>query len=503
MRIPLLGGAYVARSRIANAQRCVNYFPEKNREDSPVPFTYYQRPGLRALTQGPQNPVRMLYEASNGTGFCCIGNIIYRLFPDFTLSPLGGITTNTSTPVRAIDNGQTVMFVDGSPFGFQCDLSTFAYSVITDGTGTFTGATNVAYIDTYMIWNFPDSVEFGSTLSNSITFDPLYFAGKVGYPDHLIGLTVNRHEILLFGSYKTEIWYNAGNATFPFAQLPGAYIEHGCIAPYTIQSTDIQTFWLGQDLAGNGIVLGLKGYDVKRISNHALEYAIQKMPNISDAFAYVYQQFGHYFYVITFPSGDQTWAYDLSMESNPEMAWHQRAWTDPNGNLRRERLNCVASIYGKIIGGDWQNGLLYEVDPTYYLDDAAGAGGVKSPISYIKGFPHFLQATLSGMMPGQTVGSELKRMRYKKFLLDLETGEHPLDSNGEIQKITLRVSTDRGQSFFDAPLQISGAPGEYETYPLWNQTVANARDVVFEISHSIPGPAAMNGAFVDVDLMES
>jgi len=28
MRLPLIGGSYVARSRIANAQRCVNTFPK-------------------------------------------------------------------------------------------------------------------------------------------------------------------------------------------------------------------------------------------------------------------------------------------------------------------------------------------------------------------------------------------------------------------------------------------------------------------------------------------
>jgi len=467
-----------------------------------VPFTFYQRPGLRLLRLGDgQSPVRMLYRASNGVGFCCIGNVIYQIDSNFNLNPLGTIATQSATPVRAIDNGGTVLIVDGSNHGWKVDMTNYAFSQVVDASGTFLGSNTLAILDTYILWNMPGTTQFGSTLSNTITFDPLYFAGKVGYPDLLQGLAVNRHELILFGSLKSEIWYNAGNPTFPFAQLPGAYIEHGCAAPYSIQSIDIQTFWLGQDLEGNGVVFGLKGYEVKRISNHALEYAIQQMPDITDAIAYVYQQDGHYFYVLTFPSGNQTWVYDTSLEKDSDMAWHQRCWTDEEGGLNRERLMSAAFINGQLVGGDWENGNLYIIDPMYYFDDVNGVGS--SPISCIKGFPHLLQAKATGGMPGQFVSSELHRMKYNSFYLDMECGDHPLRVDGTPAQVTLRVSVDRGKSFFDAPLQTTGAPGEYQTIPTWRQTVANARDVIFEISHDIAGPAALNGAFVDADILES
>ncbi len=52
-RLPLLGGAYTARSVIANAQKCINLYPEKNQSDSPVPLTHYQRPGFDPIQVGP------------------------------------------------------------------------------------------------------------------------------------------------------------------------------------------------------------------------------------------------------------------------------------------------------------------------------------------------------------------------------------------------------------------------------------------------------------------
>lgn len=495
MRFPLLGGSYVAKSRIANIQRCINYYPEINREDAPVPFTFYQRPGLRKVASGPASPVRMMYRASNGDGYCCIGQNIYYIDPNFNLVFIGALATNTNNPVRAIDNGGTMLIVDGSNKGYQVILSSRAFSQVVDPTGTFQGANVLAILDTYILWNMPGTVFFGSTLSNSLTFDALYFAGKVGYPDLLSGLIVNRHELILLGTLKSEIWYDAGNPTFPFAQLPGAYIEHGCVSPYTIQSQDIQTYWLAQDLQGQGVVLGLKGYDVKRISNHALENAIRKMPTISDAYAYTYQQNGHYFYVLTFPSGDQTWVYDSSLERDPDVAWHQRCSTDAAGNLHRERIACAANINGVVLGGDYQNGNLYVLDSDYYADDVTGVAS--APVTCIKGFPHLLQAP---NQMGQVVSTDFHQVQYSSFKLDIECGSAPLQANGLPAQVVLRYSNNRGATFSSDILQTIGAPGAYETDPLW-RPLGTARDIVFEIQHTINGPAALNGCWVEAQIM--
>jgi len=55
-RLLLLGGSYVARSIIANVQKCLNLYPELNTKDAPVPVTYYQRPGFRPLAQAQIPP---------------------------------------------------------------------------------------------------------------------------------------------------------------------------------------------------------------------------------------------------------------------------------------------------------------------------------------------------------------------------------------------------------------------------------------------------------------
>ena len=493
-RIPLIGASYVARGLIANAQRCVNLYPEINQKDSTVPFTHYQRPGFRQQTAAPLvAPVRGLYRPSTGNGgYAVIGSNVYYIDSMWALTLLGQITVGQTNLVSFIDNGTTLVLVDGSSNGWQIVLATNAFSQIADETGTFQGATKVDYIDTFVLWGpvTPGSNLFGSTLSDEIQFYSLYVAGKTDYPDPLVTLMVNRHEILLFGQLKSEIWYDAGNTGFPFAELPGAYIEHGCVAPYSVASQDISVFWLSQDLQGQGVVLRQRGYETRRISTHAIEYAIQQYATLADAIGYTYQQGGHVFYVLTFPTGDETWVYDDSTE-----LWHQRAWTDANGLLHRDRSNCAAFINGLNIVGDWQNGTIYALDQTVFTDNVNGVAG---PISWIRSFPHIGSGKNNN---GQPEEGEWKKYLHHGFFADIQGGNYPLNADGSPPSIFLRWSDDRGNTWGQAVRQTLGQPGQYNEWPQW-QSLGIARDRVYELSWSTAGLVPLNGAWLEAEVMD-
>ena len=498
-RVPLLGGAYQARGTIANYQRCVNYFPERNPQDSPTPVTHYQRPGLVPVAS-PGSPAagRGIFRASNGNGYCVIGTGVYAIGPNWTLTLLGNMLENTGNPCYWTDNGIQSLLVDGSSHGYTVTLATNAFATVVDGTGTFVGADRVDYIDTFILFNVPGTNRFGSTLSNELVFDALYVAGKTDYPDPLAGLVVNRHELLLVGQLKSEVWYDAGNAGFPFAELPGAYHEHGTVSKYSIASQDISVYFLGQDLQGQGIVFRVRGYECTRISNHALEYQLRQAmaagATLSDAIGYTYQQDGHTFYVLTLPSADQTWVFD---EASGE--WHQRAWTDPTtGALHRDRLLGAALVNGQNVGIDWENGTIYRLDLNTYTDEVNGSVG---PVTCIRGFPHILAGQLNFGLPGleRGVDSDGHQLGYKSFLLDLECGTAPVDSSGNPAMVGLRWSNDRGKTWSRAVMQTAGGPGQFLTRPLW-RNLGSAQDMIFEIIHNIAGAAALNGAWVDADV---
>ena len=498
-RLPLIGGSYSARSIIASCQRCINLFPEINPKDSIVPVTHYQRSGLRPLVSGPAAPVRGVFRASNDNGYCVIGQNVYSVSTDWQLTLLGTLQTIRTTPVSMTDNGITLLLVDGSQYGYTIEIDSNTFGVFNDPTGLFQGADRVDYLDTFTLFNFPGTNRFGSTLSNTLDIDPLYFAAKTTYPDALQSLIVNKREILLIGKLKTEIWFNAGLQFFPFTELPGAYFEHGTVAKYSIASQDIAVYWLGQDLQGQGIVFRAKGYDCKRISNHALEYQIGLMAaegTISDAIGLTFQQGGHVFYALCFPSGDQTWLFDESTEQ-----WCQWAWTGQDGLLHRHRMNCGAFLHGLNVVGDWENGTIYAQDIKVHTDTVAGVSG---PISFVRTFPHIgITAILNQVGTQSPMNADGKRVQYGSFVADIECGNGPLDANGNPATIALRWSDDRGKTWGTEILQSSGAPGEWITQPKWAGMLGVARDRVFELQYSINGEAALNGAWVDAKVLAS
>lgn len=482
----------------------MNYYPEKNSEDSPSAYTMYQRPGLWPLANGPVAGVRCLYRASNGNGYCCIGQKIYSIDGSWNLTDLGTLGGGRTNPVSMIDNGVTIMVVDGSTVGYTIDMTTNAFALIVDTTGIFTGATNLAIIDGFILWNLLDSPDFGSTLDNEIVFDALYTASKNNYPDLMVGLTVVRRMIILLGTLTGEIWFDAGNAGFPFAELPGSSIQHGCAAPYSIATADIACYWLAQDLQGHGFVLRVKGYDTQKISTRQITREIQSYARIDDAIGYTYQQDDHLFYVLHFPTGNATWVWDES-----EQLWHQEAWTDANGNLNRHRGNCYAFINGKNVVGDWQNGTIYEMklakvgsmidaDNEVYLDNVGGNAG---PISFIRGFPHFLQGSND---QGQLTISDGDRINMRQFTLDIECGMGPTaEADGPPPPaVGIRYSYDRGRTFSQTIFEDTGYQGQYLKFPQL-QPLGIARDFQFEIVHSISTPAALQGGWADAQVLDS
>jgi hypothetical protein len=114
--------------------------------------------------------------------------------------------------------------------------------------------------------------------------------------------------------------------------MNGAFIQHGCAAKYSVAQMGDALFWLSQDKQGGNVVLKGQGYQAERISTHAIEVAIASYAVKSDAIGYTYQQEGHQFYVLTFPTADRTWVYDLVTGE-----WHERVWLDSDGVEHRHR----------------------------------------------------------------------------------------------------------------------------------------------------------------------
>lgn len=483
----------------------VNLFPEMIAEGGKEPAFLNRCPGLRLETVVGVGPIRGLWTFDNNL-YVASGNTLYKLDSTYTVTTLGLLANDG--PVSMADDGIHLMVACNGP-SFVYNADTDAYGEITDPD--FPGALTVSYLDGYFVFIEPNSQRvWTTTLLDPTSIDPLDFASAEGDPDHLISSIVNHSEVWLFGGNSVEVWYNAANAGagFPLQRIQGAFNEIGCAATFSVAKLDNSLFWLGADDRGRGIVYRSNGYTGVRVSTHAIEWQIQQYGDISDAIAYSYQQDGHAFYVLTFPTAAATWVYDVSTQ-----AWHERA-SYAGKSFGRHRSNCQVAFNSEILVGDYQNGNVYAFDLDKYSDH------------------NRTQKWLRSWRALPTGTNNLKRTAQHQLQLDCETGVglpgvtevpgrvylNPLQIVGTLTiedeveiiyavdnfvqpQVMLRWSDDGGHTWSNEHWKTMGGVGEYGTRVIWRRLgmTTKLRDRVYEISGTDPVKIAIMAAELDVE----
>lgn len=467
-QIPFVGASYRTRSRNLDTQACINLFPVLTSSGTAKAVkALYGTPGTRPLISATSGPVRgTLAPTNGGDGIVVSGNTVYRLSRAFALTAIGTVD-DLLTPVKIDDNGTNAVIVTG-PKGYSVNLAANTVTEIVDEA--FYGSNAVDVLNTYTIFNKPGTNQFYWTRPDEITFDPLAFATAESNAEPIIDFIVNHDELIFFKETVTEIWRASPNPDLPFARDRNAAIEQGCAAKGSVAPLDNTVFWLGKDTQGAGIVYRLNGYTPQRISTDAIEYAIAQYSDVSDAVAYTYQQEGSSFYMLSFPTGNATWCYDVASQ-----LWHQRAYLDSvTGILGRHRSNNHMYFNGKHIVGDHITGDLYVLDLDYYNDG------------------------VSGIMPAIRAASHISNGDYgfiahNRLQVDLETGVGTVSGLGANPKIALDWSDDGGATWSNKHMTSLGLLGQYKTRAVWNR-LGRSKDRVYRVTITDPVKRVIIGA---------
>ncbi len=465
-----VGGAYKLRSVNVACERCLNlyYVILENATQNSEEIGYLTTtPGLSLLYTLPNIPVRGMYKASNNNVYAVGGNKLYLLAP--VPVELGTLLTNTGY-VSMADNGNILVIVDG-PYGYVLDLTTNVFVQITDVD--FVGSYFTCFINGYFVFIKPQTGQFYYSGVYTADFDPLDFQTAEGSPDDLLTLVPFQNELWLFGEETIEVFYTATAGDNAFIRNSSGFVEYGCIAPYSVVKLANTIFWLGKDRNGGGQIFLANGYLPQRVSTFAIEYAIQSYSVINDAIAFGYQQNGHNFYVISFPTANVTWVYDQTTNT-----WHERAYTDTNGQLNRIRPNFHVYANELNMVGDWQGGSIYFFDLENYTDNGA-------TITRIRTSPHIQQG--------------LKYIFYKNFELDAETGvglQVAETDLGYDPQVALTWSDDGGHTWSNENYRSLGKVGEYGKRVIWRK-LGRSRNRVWSIKVTDPVKVVIMGVEFD------
>ena len=470
-----IGPAYRSRSIAASGDRLVNLFPEQIESDNGKNgWVLYGTPGISEFCDLSSigHPVRAQW-AENGRCFVVVGAYLVEVFTDGTYTSRGSVTNPLpSQPAQIVANGYQLLVKSGTA-GFIFDLNTNTLTHLSgwlDGVG----ASAIAMINNYFLASKKNSRQvFISSLNDGLVWDALDFFTKEGGGDNIVTIRELNRQLWVEGSATSEVWYNSGSENI-FDYVQGAFIQMGCAAAESLRNVDNSLMWVAQNEGGAATVVRADGYTAKRMSNHALEYAMQSYSTVSDAIGFRYQEQGHEFYNLSFPTANATWTYDAATQQ-----WHERSFWDSvhaEALAQRQRYHCYT--FGKHLVGDYATGQLYEQSMTYLSDDGA-------EIRRIRQAP--------------VIAAEMQRIGFSQLALDLQQGADVPNSpaQGYDPTFILRVSNDGGYTWSSEIEAKAGRLGQYGFRTIWRR-LGSGLSRVFEVSCSEPIPHCWINAYLEM-----
>ena len=420
-------------------------------------------PGLiEYCDTGIGSEVRGAIRFSVTVSYWVVGNTVVKVEQNGVKTNLAATLDSSSGHVWMEKNYTQVMIVDGAN-GYV-----IAGDVVTKITDVdFPTPSSLTYQDGYGIVTKKDTDDFYiSALYDFTSWNALDFAAAEGAPDVSRATFMEHRELWNFGDDSTEIFYNSGDADFPFERAPGGFIELGIGAKASPAKIDNSVFWLASDFT---IRRAAEGYLPVVISPPQLNKIIGAYTVKSDAQAYTFPDHqGNSFYVLTFPTEGVTWAYNAASRF-----WHQ--WAG-GVSQARHRSNCFVFFDGYLLVGDYSNGKIYRLDYNAYTDDG-------TVIKWTRTTPAIF-------------GNNRERIFFPYLEVEFKVGVGLTTGQGSDPQVMMRYSDTGMKTWSSEKWRSIGKIGEYTTRVRWSK-LGSARNRIFEISGTDPVERAIVGAYSD------
>ena len=322
-------------------------------------------------------------DTPNGTrAFAVASSNLLEIFANGTSAFIGTVGNDGFLVSFAGSAQQLLLASAGTAYVYDLNANTFAAIP----GATFSGPVSlVGYCDGFFLALIASSNTFyvsGVLDANDWTTNGASLVSV--FPDNLLGMLVDHREVWFWSATRAVVYYDSGNV-FPFDVVAGGFIEQGLAARFSTAKLDNTIFWLGADDRGNAVVWRAQGYTPARVSNHAIEHAMQGYARIDDAIAFSFQMEGHYFYQLYFPTANATWRYDTAINM-----WHEVGyWNLATGTFIAHKSQVHVFVFGKHLVGDWGSDTIYEMAIPFYSNGVwLFADDDGNPIRRVRRLPH-------------------------------------------------------------------------------------------------------------------
>jgi len=471
-----IGGSYLSQSTVADCAETFNFYVERMEvPGAKGKAVLYPTPGVRSFGSVTKVGGRGMYTNGDGRVFGVTGSSLYEWFIDGSSIERGSVALDAN-PVSFASNGD-----GGQQLAIAAGGNVYCYDLLSNVlTLELTGN----YVQVGMLYGYFVALDSAlarvqiSDLFDGTVWDPLqYFERTIG-SDGWIALLVTAYgQIWLLGPQTGEVWYNAGTFPIPFAPHPSGFITKGIAATFSLCEAGDSVVYLSTNKDGGYETLSARGFRPERISTHAEEYAYSQMTRLNDAIGQTYKSRGHVFYLLKFPTEQQTRVVDFSTL----FLWHQRGtWITSTASYIAWRPTFHCFGFNKHLMQDATTCVLYEMNDDLTTD--------------VDGL--FIRRVRTA----PAINKENKEISYGKFELYLQNGNGLSGTGqGSNPQVVLQTSNDGGRTWGNERSCGSGKLGNYGKRVFWERN-GQSRDRAFRVIMTDPVQWYLIDAFLDLSV---
>ena len=406
---------------------------------------------LAKTITGSFNHRAALVREDLGLAFIVVGDEVIELDQFLGETVIGTIGT-TEGYVGVSANEHEIVFVDGTG-AWRWDTNLATFSQIFFGGPPFPQAgpgesfipTDITNINGFFIAvdNSTSSIKWRiSQPNNGRDWKTLDFVLFLSPGNRLVGVRALHKRAFIFGNLTTQVWYNGvGLADFPFIEDTSILFEHGLAAVGSLKESFELMFYISRDISGTSGVQMVIGSLPIKISTPAIDLALQKLTDISEAQAILYKENGLIFYQISFTSDERTFVYVFpdTMQSQ-RGTWHELRTLD---GLRHVAATQFFFNNSHFIGS-YLDTKLYNLDFEIFTYDG-----------------DLIKIELIGPVI-ETEGH--KRIRIDRLEVEMVTGLLPVPVvvPGDEPNLMISLSRDGGKTFGNITRHSVGNTAEYQ-----------------------------------------
>jgi hypothetical protein len=462
IRIPIFGPTYTNRSLDIGAQVTRNFYPEVNAATQ-EPTALMPFPGL-SLFCATGDGVNRGLGVHNDELYSVTGTTLYKVSSGGTATSLGTIPGSGRCVLES--DGSNLVIATGTTKPYVYNGSTLTLTTDAD----LHTSSSVTYINQRVVYDGADGDIIFADLTDPTSVASENITKAESDPDGVDFVWAFKQQVFVAGKNTIQPYWNSGSGNPPYEAILNSVQQLGVHAKYSIANDKEYTYFLASDLN----IYQFEGLSVRPIGNPAICQEISKYSDSSDAIGMCFSFDSQDFYLLTFPTGDATWLYQVNTG-----IWTNLAYGTDGG---QHLINAYKFIYNKHIVADRRNGNIYQLDFDTYTDNGDVIQRQRDTIA-------INSRNLGTGRPGADI-----TMNWLRLIV-----EPGVSLVSGAANIIMQFSDDNGKSWSSEMWETLDQQGEYHHIVEWPQ-LGTFKSRMFRFRMSDPVKWVLIDAIADIEV---